>query len=125
MITETKMPKRQEITPFDQQRMRCATQKCQRPLTKLGDPWNCYICLHCNSHPAEVNKAMAKKYPDQDPHTYVKDHVSHSELDELVAKKVAEIMAKQNAPAPPKYEDDDEPEFLGRQPEDIPDVASE
>jgi len=21
----------------------CATQKCKRPLTRLGEPWNCWI----------------------------------------------------------------------------------
>lgn len=26
----------------------CATQKCQRPLTRLGPPQNCWRCLVCN-----------------------------------------------------------------------------
>ncbi|KKL96995.1 hypothetical protein LCGC14_1838950, partial [marine sediment metagenome] len=58
----------------------CATQKCKLPLTRLGGPWNCWICLKCNKHPEEVNKAMAEKQIEQHPRSYVKDHVSHSEL---------------------------------------------
>lgn len=79
----------------------CATQKCKLPLTRLGEPWNCWICLKCNKHPAEVNKAMAEKLIEQRPHKPFKDHVSYSELDELVATKVAEIMAKQRPTYPP------------------------
>ena len=80
---------------------KCKTQICKRPLTRLDEPWNCWICLKCNKHPKEVNKAMAEKQIEQHPHRYVKDHVSHSELDELVAKKVAEILAEQRPAYPP------------------------
>lgn len=43
----------------------CATQKCKRPLTKLGPPQNCWRCLVCNpirkTKPTEIPK---KKYID-------------------------------------------------------------
>ena len=39
----------------------CATQKCLRPLTRLGEPWNCWICLHCNTHPSKVSPRQTKE----------------------------------------------------------------
>ncbi len=43
---------------------KCKTQICKRPLTRLGEPWNCWICLHCNTHPSKVSPRQTER-PDR------------------------------------------------------------
>ncbi len=43
----------------------CATQKCKRPLTRLGAPWNCWRCLVCNPI-VEAKKTEPRKRRDVD-----------------------------------------------------------
>ncbi len=135
MLTETKMPKRQEITPFEHKRIRCQTTKCKRPLTRLGEPWNCWICLHCNSHPAEVTKRQKAHKLDQNSHKYIKTGMTPTEVDDLIEKRVSEALANLTAASKGKYETevqdepDDEiaepPEVLGKQLDDFPDIEED
>lgn len=43
----------------------CATQKCKRPLTRLGPPRNCWRCLVCNPI-VEAKKTESRKRRDID-----------------------------------------------------------
>ncbi len=77
----------------------CATQKCKRPLTKLPEPWNCLICLHCNKHPAEVNKTQ--KAEDQKKRIYLDQKVTPDDVQKIVDAAVAKALAAQRPAYPP------------------------
>ncbi len=67
----------------------CATQKCKQPLTKLGEPWNCWICLKCNDHPAEVNKR--EKETQQRKRVYVDQKLTTEDVTEMIQKEMASV----------------------------------
>jgi len=67
----------------------CATQKCKLPLTRLGDPWNCWICLKCNKHPEEVNKM--KKEEDQRKRTYVDKKLTTEDVSKMIKAEMAGV----------------------------------
>lgn len=67
----------------------CATQKCKKPLTKLGKPWNCWICLKCNKHPEEVNKM--KKEEDQRKRTYVDKKLTTEDVSKMIKAEMAGV----------------------------------
>ena len=73
----------------------CATVKCRKPLTKLGPPWNCWICLKCNDHPEVVNKRV--KEEEQRKRTYIDKTVSYEAFEKL-QKQMAELLAKPSYP---------------------------
>ncbi len=77
----------------------CATQKCKRPLTKLGDPWNCWICLECNTHPEEVNKM--RKEEDKRKRTYLDKKVTPDDVQRIVDAAVEKALAAQRPDYPP------------------------
>jgi hypothetical protein len=66
----------------------CRTQKCKRPLTKLGDPWNCWICLNCNDHPDVVNKR--KKQTEQPERKYVDIPMTEDRVRQIAGKGITE-----------------------------------
>jgi len=65
----------------------CATQKCKSPLTRLGEPWNCWICLKCNKHPEEVNKMQ--KEEDQRKRKYLDKKLTTEDVSEMIKKEMA------------------------------------
>ena len=67
----------------------CATQKCKLPLTRLGDPWNCWICLKCNKHPEEVNKMQ--KEEDQRKRKYLDKKLTTEDVSEMIKKEMAGV----------------------------------
>ena len=77
----------------------CATQKCKLPLTRLGDPWNCWICLKCNKHPEEVNKM--RKEEDQKKRKYLDKKVTSDDVQKIVDAAVAKALAAQRPAYPP------------------------
>ena len=77
----------------------CATQKCKLPLTRLGDPWNCWICLKCNKHPEEVNKMQ--KEEDQRKRKYLDKKVTSDDVQKIVDAAVAKALAEQRPAYPP------------------------
>ncbi len=77
----------------------CATVKCKKPLTKLPEPWNCWICLKCNRHPAEVNKE--RKEDDERKRVYLDVKVTKDDVAKMVADGIAEAMAKLQPAYPP------------------------
>ncbi|KKL56477.1 hypothetical protein LCGC14_2245050, partial [marine sediment metagenome] len=64
----------------------CATQKCKSPLTRLGEPWNCWICLKCNKHPEEVNKMQ--KEEDQRKRKYLDKKLTTEDVSEMIKKEM-------------------------------------
>ena len=94
------LKERSKILPMPEPAPICATQKCLRPLTKLGEPWNCWICLRCNDHPDVVNKRQKMKV-DQSPRGAALDvRLTESQINKLVDKRVAEALAKIQGGAP-------------------------
>ena len=84
----------------------CATQKCKLPLTRLGDPWNCWICLKCNKHPEEVNKMQ--KEEDQRKRKYLDKKLTTEDVSEMIKKEmgsvkdmIREALAEQRPDYPP------------------------
>ena len=77
----------------------CATQKCKRPLTKLPEPWNCFICLECNTHPEEVNKM--RKEEDKRKRTYLDKKVTPDDVQRIVDAAVEKALAAQRPDYPP------------------------
>lgn len=84
----------------------CATQKCKQPLTRLGAPWNCWICLKCNKHPEEVNKMQ--KEEDQRKRTYVDKKLTTEDVSKMIKAEMAgvkdmvrEALAEQKPDYPP------------------------
>ncbi len=84
----------------------CATQKCKRPLTRLGDPWNCWICLKCNKHPEEVNKM--RKEEDQKKRKYLDKKLTTEDVSEMIKAEmvgvkdmIREALAEQRPAYPP------------------------
>ena len=77
----------------------CATQKCKRPLTKLGEPWNCYICLKCNKHPQEVNKLQ--KEEEEKKRVYLDKKVTPEDVQDIVDAAVAKALAALKPDYPP------------------------
>ena len=67
----------------------CATQKCKSPLTRLGEPWNCWICLKCNKHPEEVNKMQ--KEEDQRKRKYLDKKLTTEDVSEMIKKEMAGV----------------------------------
>ena len=67
----------------------CATQKCKLPLTRLGEPWNCWICLKCNKHPEEVNKMQ--KEEDQRKRKYLDKKLTTEDVSEMIKKEMAGV----------------------------------
>lgn len=67
----------------------CATQKCKLPLTRLGEPWNCWICLKCNKHPEEVNKM--RKEEDQRKRKYLDKKLTTEDVSEMIKKEMAGV----------------------------------
>ena len=80
----------------------CATQKCKRPLTKLPEPWNCLICLHCNKHPAEVNKTQ--KAEDKKKRIYLDQKVTPDDVQKIVDAAVTKALAEMKPDYPPTTE---------------------
>ena len=73
----------------------CKTQTCKRPLTKLGPPWNCWICLYCHDHPDVVNKKMKNMKPDKREAKYVDRPMTEERVRELAGmseEKVRDII---------------------------------
>lgn len=60
----------------------CKTQICKQPLTKLGDPWNCWICLRCNKHPEEVNKM--RKETEKPERNYIAKQMTEERVKEMM-----------------------------------------
>ena len=84
----------------------CATQKCKLPLTRLGEPWNCWICLKCNKHPEEVNKM--RKEEDQRKRKYLDKKLTTEDVSEMIKVEMAgvkdmirEALAEQRPDYPP------------------------
>lgn len=67
----------------------CATQKCKLPLTRLGEPWNCWICLKCNKHPEEVNKMQ--KEEDQRKRKYLDKKLTTEDVSEMIKKEMVGV----------------------------------
>lgn len=67
----------------------CKTQICKRPLTKLGEPWNCWICLTCNRHPDVVNKM--KKEEDQRKKKYLDKKLTTGDVSEMIKAEMAGV----------------------------------
>jgi len=67
----------------------CKTVECKRPLTKLGEPWNCWICLHCNEHPAKVNQRQALK---EDRKKRRNEPIDVKPNQDVVSKMIAEAI---------------------------------
>lgn len=65
----------------------CATQKCKKPLTRLGPPWNCWICLNCNTHPAKVSKQKTAE-PER---KYIDKTLTEERVSEMIKKEMAGI----------------------------------
>lgn len=64
----------------------CKTQTCLRPLTKLGEPWNCWICLTCHDHPSVVNKrTMETELPER---KYIDEKMTEDKVRELIGKQL-------------------------------------
>ncbi|MBW7990163.1 MAG: hypothetical protein FVQ84_09140 [Planctomycetes bacterium] len=96
------LKERAAILPMPEQAPICATVKCRRPLTKLGEPWNCWICLRCNSHPSTVNKKQ-KMLIDQSTRGKALDvRLTEGQINKLVDKRVEEALARMQGgiPAP-------------------------
>lgn len=66
----------------------CATQKCKLPLTRLGDPWNCWICLKCNKHPEEVNKIREE---DQRKRKYLDKKLTTEDVSKMIKAEMASV----------------------------------
>lgn len=67
----------------------CATQKCKLPLTRLGEPWNCWICLKCNKHPEEVNKM--RKEEDQRKRKYLDKKLTAEDVSEMIKAEMVGV----------------------------------
>ncbi len=67
----------------------CATQKCKSPLTRLGEPWNCWICLKCNKHPEKVNKM--RKEEDQRKRKYLDKKLTTEDVSEMIKAEMAGV----------------------------------
>lgn len=82
----------------------CKTVECKRPLTRLGPPWNCWICLHCNTHPATRNKQTAEA-TEEKKRKLVDETMTEKKVTEIVAKTIKDIvreeLANLNIPQPP------------------------
>ncbi len=93
--------------PIPMNVQKCKTQICKRPLTRLGDPSNCCICLHCNTHPSKVSSRQTehpeRKYIDQ-PMT--EKRVKEIAGDRLTAEDVRSIVIEAMAEFSSKPEDD-------------------
>ena len=68
---------------------KCKTQACKRPLTRLGDPWNCWICLHCNDHPDVVNKR--KKETEKPERNYIDKTLTSQTVKEMIKKELSGV----------------------------------
>lgn len=66
----------------------CKTVTCKRPLTRLGPPWNCWICLRCNKHPEEVNKQ--RKQDDKPETRYVDVKPDEKKVREMIEAAISE-----------------------------------
>ena len=84
----------------------CATQKCKLPLTRLGEPWNCWICLKCNKHPEEVNKMQ--KEEDQRKRKYLDKKLTTEDVSKMIKAEmtgvkdmIREALAEQRPAYPP------------------------
>lgn len=68
----------------------CATQKCKRPLTRLGPPQNCWRCLVCNPI-AKTAPTMEKrkKYIDVTLTEWMVREIIKEELSSVSASKLA------------------------------------
>lgn len=75
--------------PMPMNTPKCATQKCLRPLTKLGPPWNCWICLHCNEHPDVVNKRNNKT--EQPERKYVDTTLTKDNVKEMIKEALSGV----------------------------------
>lgn len=67
----------------------CATQKCKKPLTRLGDPWNCWICLRCNDHPKVVNKRV--KQEEERKRIYLDKKLTTEDVSKMIKKEMAGV----------------------------------
>ena len=67
----------------------CATQKCKLPLTRLPEPWNCWICLKCNKHPEEVNKMQ--KEEDQRKRKYLDKKLTTEDVSKMIKAEMAGV----------------------------------
>lgn len=68
---------------------KCKTQKCLRPLTRLGPPWNCWICLNCNDHPDVVNKR--KNETEQPERKYVDKTLTKENVREMIKESMSGV----------------------------------
>lgn len=76
----------------------CATQKCKRPLTKLGPPQNCWRCLVCNPivevKPTERRK---KEYVDVTMTEKMVREIIKEEFQSVDEEKIREIIQDEMA----------------------------
>ncbi len=68
---------------------KCKTVACKRPLTRLGDPWNCWICLHCNDHPEVVNKR--KNETEKPERNYIDTTLTKDAVKDMIQKELAGV----------------------------------
>ncbi len=82
----------------------CATQKCLRPLTRLGEPWNCWICLHCNTHPSKVSPRQTEEadrplldvqMTEEKVRQIAGEGITAEDIREIVRDTMAEFSAKE------------------------------
>jgi len=64
----------------------CKTQICRGPLTWLGPPWNNWLCLNCNTHPADVANQKTEK-PER---KYIDITLTEKRVREIIEESLGE-----------------------------------